>query len=426
MSKYPNFIQLSILSECSDNHDSILSDGFERDLFKDEFNVYESLRITYCLLLFGSEEVKILITQSVKHKILELTSEGYFEQLNNTILLLFDEQKRKMIKSIGEDIYAMQVVIEDQINEDDQLIEKKKKIFENATILDQNDQWNFVDHSPQQENSIKQQTADLDHVARQLSPLIKIQDTVGNFIYQSELIINHFTKPNSPQFVSPEGFQQLYDSLSQLNIDDIQRSIPTAQKLSEISFRPDFRPSQSDINDFFIPSLTGHSYVLMLLVGQIMDTLKRYKFRFQAFSSEKDPQNEKMKNQQHSALPYSKQTISLIQTHINASLTQFCSILPQLANDSSIQQLHLQRIKLLSSMTIAAEACQVYLEIQNSQQTNCQSADPIQASSAVSNFRGACVREILEPRNAGLKVDIYKELNSCMANVQNIAMLATF
>ncbi|KAA6366392.1 MAG: hypothetical protein EZS28_038081 [Streblomastix strix] len=187
MSKYPNFIQLSILSECSDNHDSILSDGFERDIFKDEFNVYESLRITYCLLLFGSEEVKILITQSAKHKILELTSEGYFDQLNNTILLLFDEEKRKMIKSIGEDIYAMLVVIEDQINEDDQLIEKKKKIFENATILDQNDQWNFVDvknlddqqqlvdeHSPQQENSIKQQTADPDHVARQLSPLIKV------------------------------------------------------------------------------------------------------------------------------------------------------------------------------------------------------------------------------------------------------------
>ncbi|KAA6389589.1 MAG: hypothetical protein EZS28_014885 [Streblomastix strix] len=205
---------------------------------------------------------------------------------------------------------------------------------------------------------------------------------------------------------------------------EIYNTVLAATQLAEISFRSELNLSSSDINDYLIPSLTGYTNMLNSFINQILDTMK--KTETNQFASIKGQKDENARKQQQSQLIYTKQTISIIQIRLNTSLTQFCSRLPKIKKNPTTNALIIPRIRLLSQIACAVEACQIYLELQRDLQYNSDTLAPVPPSVAFSTFRAASIREMLNPSNAQYKAKIQDELNQCVANVQNITMLVTY
>ncbi|KAA6396857.1 MAG: hypothetical protein EZS28_007620 [Streblomastix strix] len=79
------FVYIAYLAECSENHDEILSNSFENQLFneEDEYVTVEYLRLAVILLQLGSNPNKKKVALSVKDKVIRLTIDEYVDQLGD-------------------------------------------------------------------------------------------------------------------------------------------------------------------------------------------------------------------------------------------------------------------------------------------------------------------------------------------------------
>ncbi|KAA6370082.1 MAG: hypothetical protein EZS28_034391, partial [Streblomastix strix] len=163
--RYPDYDGLALLAECPDNHNAILANNIEKDLFKDEFNTLESLHIAYSLLMFGTDSIKRKVSQAVKDKVKKLADDIYVHELGEVYQFIFDEQKKQEIKNIAQDVFAMIVDVDEQIKESQQTNEERKK----------KDQ---VDREVEDEGEIKTDFSFLNTIQRSLleNNRVKIQE----------------------------------------------------------------------------------------------------------------------------------------------------------------------------------------------------------------------------------------------------------
>ncbi|KAA6354187.1 MAG: hypothetical protein EZS28_050286, partial [Streblomastix strix] len=112
---HDDYNEIEYLAECPENHNVILSDSFEKELFKefDEYHTLQYLRLTILLLQLGSNINKKKVALSVKDKVIRLTIEEYVDQLDDENNWDEDEiqeikcksrQAVQLIKSIEEEI----------------------------------------------------------------------------------------------------------------------------------------------------------------------------------------------------------------------------------------------------------------------------------------------------------------------------------
>ncbi|KAA6372642.1 MAG: hypothetical protein EZS28_031831, partial [Streblomastix strix] len=105
------FVYIAYLAECPENHDEILSNSFENQLFSegDEYHTLQYLRLAVLLLQLGSNPNKKKVALSVKDKVIRLTIDEYVDQLDDENK--WDEGVAQEIKSKSK--YAH--LIDDQI-----------------------------------------------------------------------------------------------------------------------------------------------------------------------------------------------------------------------------------------------------------------------------------------------------------------------
>ncbi|KAA6371858.1 MAG: hypothetical protein EZS28_032615, partial [Streblomastix strix] len=75
--------KLSLLAENSDNHDAILSNDFEKQLFEKEWKSLDDLKLIIPLLKFGSYKNKKKIVLSVKQYVEKLTNDQFVKEITD-------------------------------------------------------------------------------------------------------------------------------------------------------------------------------------------------------------------------------------------------------------------------------------------------------------------------------------------------------
>ncbi|KAA6386602.1 MAG: hypothetical protein EZS28_017870, partial [Streblomastix strix] len=246
----------------------------------------------------------------------------------------------------------------------------------------------------------------------------QVSSTTKDFVNISDAISQHFALPNVPPFKLPSNFNSLLTGLRWKNIYEILIVIPAASQLAELAFYPIFTPTPSVIYDILLPSLTGYIYMLKSLTSQLIEILKKFG---DVSSSQSLRENISSKL---ALFSYPIETVSNIQSNLNTTLIQFCQIFPRLETNSTLPQLLLPRIQLLSSMTYAVETCQMYIEINNNMQIQSVSKPQIDPSVALASFKSAALPVILSQTDIKLRTKMYEELNQCMSQVQNLVSVA--
>ncbi|KAA6373504.1 MAG: hypothetical protein EZS28_030968, partial [Streblomastix strix] len=112
------FDEIAYLAECPENHDDILSDSFENQLFNEkvEFQTLQYLRLTILLLQLGSNNNKKKAALSVKDKVIRLTIDEYVDQLDDKYN--WDEDKIQEIKYNSRQAVQLIKLIEEEIEQE--------------------------------------------------------------------------------------------------------------------------------------------------------------------------------------------------------------------------------------------------------------------------------------------------------------------
>ncbi|KAA6356049.1 MAG: hypothetical protein EZS28_048424, partial [Streblomastix strix] len=88
--------QLTLVAECPDNHETILTNDFENNFFEDESIPLLYLNLTLMLFKNGSNESKEKVADAIKYKVQALTNFDFIDQM--AISCNWDEELKQNIK----------------------------------------------------------------------------------------------------------------------------------------------------------------------------------------------------------------------------------------------------------------------------------------------------------------------------------------
>ncbi|KAA6383927.1 MAG: hypothetical protein EZS28_020546 [Streblomastix strix] len=133
-----NIEQISLLAESQDNHDVILSNQFEQELFKEELGGFqlECLCLSLNILRLGSYSNKKKVALSVKDKVIRLTIDEYIDELGEEYY--WDDNILQEIKSKAE--LAVQLIksIEEEIEQEGDFEEINGIQFKHNELIEDN------------------------------------------------------------------------------------------------------------------------------------------------------------------------------------------------------------------------------------------------------------------------------------------------